>query len=48
MGIYIIFGRAYALFLFLIFINDVVSTCLGNTTVNMFADDLKVEKIGSF
>jgi Reverse transcriptase (RNA-dependent DNA polymerase) len=31
--------------LFLIFINDVVSTCLGNTTVKMFADDLKLYSI---
>jgi hypothetical protein len=27
---------------FLIFIYDVVSTCLGNTTVKMFAGDLKL------
>ena len=35
-------GSVLGPILFLIFINDAVSTCFGNTTVNMFADDLKL------
>jgi len=34
-------GSDLELILSLIFINDVVSTCCGNTNVKLFADDLK-------
>jgi ribonucleases P/MRP protein subunit RPP40 len=39
-------GSVLGPILFVIFIsNDVVSTCLGNTTVKLFADDLKLYSI---
>jgi hypothetical protein len=38
-------GSVLGPILFLIFINDVVSICCGNTTVKLFADDLKLYSI---
>lgn len=38
-------GSVLGPILFLVFINDVVSTCCSNTTVKMFADDLKLYSI---
>lgn len=38
-------GSVLGPILFLIFINDIVSTCCGNTTVKLFADDLKLYSI---
>jgi hypothetical protein len=38
-------GSVLGPILFLIFINDVISICCGNTTVKLFADDLKLYSV---
>ena len=38
-------GSVLGLILFLIFINDVVSICCDNTTVKLYADDLKLYSV---